>query len=280
MSTTPTSPLKIVIFGPYKTGTSGLHAKIANSVSGPLRSIFEKPSYTPEDADANQWVLAKTIAWFDGRTTAEKYASFLGFDRKIVLVRDPRDWIVSAVLFIVQQEPSIYEDDGKMVDILARLHAKETDPAGTPLASLLERVLELSDHHEYRRELDWMRDQFRWLPLFETEIGDHLVVRYEDFIDGRLADLESYLGFPLTGSAQVPTKIDHVPRTLGYGNWRHWLTETDVALFEPFFRDYMAHYGYRDAWDLAPNPSIPPEHCTGYVLRTVNKRRQTPLAWP
>lgn len=277
---TSMQPLKIVIFGPYKSGTTGLYTKIANSLPEPFDSVFEQRTYTPEGSDAGHWVLAKTIVWYEGRADAEAYRDFLGFDRKIFLVRDPRDWLVSATLFIIQQEPSLYAVDQRMAKILAALRAKEERPRGQSLLELLELILGLSDHHDFGDEIDWMRHQYRWLPQLERDIGDHLVVRYEDFVEGRLADLETYLGLPLTGSDQVAPAFDHVPRTRGHGNWRHWLTDSDVETLKPIFQDYMRLYQYPDDWTLAPQPLIASEHCTRYVIRTVNKRRATPLRWP
>lgn len=278
MSSSP--PLKIVILGPYKSGTTGLYHKIANSLPGPFRGVFEQRHFTPSATEATGWVLAKTIIWYQPGAGAADYRDFMAFDRKIFLIRDPRDWLVSACLFIIQQEPSLYSDDAHMALILNALRAKERDPAGQSLTSLLALVLGLSTQHDFATEMAWMQRHFQWLPRFEKEIGDHLVVRYEDFVDGRLGALEAYLGLPLGGSAEVAVEHDHVPRTRGYGNWRHWCTPEDVALLRPYFRDYMAHYQYADDWDLAKPATILPAHCTAYVLRTVNKRRQSPLVWP
>lgn len=273
-------PLKIVIFGPYKTGTTGLYYKISNSFPGKFRGIFEQDHFTQMKDDTEAWILAKTIAWYDGRPVAEAYKDFMNFDRKVFLIRDPRDWIISALLFIIQQERSLFEDDRRMAEILGALCAKEEDPRGRSLISLLELILGLSEQHDFASEIKWMGHHYRWLPQFEKEIGDHLVVRYEDFIDGRLEALEAYLGLSLTGTAQVDAIHSHVPRTKGYGNWRHWLTEADVDFLKPFFQDYMSHFDYLDDWTLDPCPRIDPEHCTQYVVRTINKRRGTPLQWP
>jgi hypothetical protein len=272
-------PLRIVIFGAYKTGTTGLYYKIANSAPGRVKSVFEQTAYAA-DADAETayfCVLAKTIAWFDGRSTREKFGSFLGFDKKIVLTRDPRDWIVSALLFLIQQEPSLYSCDANICRLLRVLREKERDPRAHSVAALLKLVLELSENHDYAAEIQWMHDHYLWLPRFEADLGQHVVVRYEDFVDGRLADLQAYLGFPLQGADQVSAEHDHVPRTRSYGNWKSWFTEEDIALFMPAFSSYIQHYGYDASWQLDPSPVIRSEHCTRYVIKTAEKRRGRPV---
>ena len=105
---------KIVIYGSYKTGTTGLFYKIANSLDGPAKYLFEAQEYKPEVEDLNQWVLAKIIIWLNRQDLLPKYESFLNFDKAIYLTRDPRDWLVSATLFMIQQEQSLYLNDKKL----------------------------------------------------------------------------------------------------------------------------------------------------------------------
>jgi hypothetical protein len=138
---------KIVIFGPYKTGITAIFYKIARSIPCKTRSLFESMEYVEEPEDEHQWVLAKTILWYDDGGNQPKYETFLDFDKQIYLTRDPRDWLVSATLFIIQQEPSLYSDDYKLQRILNALHQKQINPASIPLRHLIELINELSSQH-------------------------------------------------------------------------------------------------------------------------------------
>ena len=55
-------------------------------------------------------------------------------------------------------------------------------------------------------------------------------------------------------------------RKKAYGDWRHWYTEEDVALFKQAYLPYMAAVGYDcDDWELSPEPVIEPEFSSLYM---------------
>ena len=103
------------------------------------------------------------------------------------------------------------------------------------------------------------------------------MIKYEDFVDGQIQDLEEYLGIPLRGEASVDKTHDHVPRTLAYNNWKGWFLKEDNAFFKPLFDKYIKRYGYATDWLLNDKQAISPEHCSKYVERTVNKKRELPI---
>ncbi len=263
-------PAKIVIFGQYKTGTTGVFYKIRNSLDGPVRELFECNEYVSSAEDSRRWILAKTMLVYNGPI---QYRTFMDFQKKLYIIRDPRDWAVSAALFLIQQEPSIYADSKKMGVILDLLRRKETDPASSPLLEIFRRILTLSNRHSFEETFRHISRQYRWLPEFERRLSGHHVVKYEDFVDGRIRALQDYLDIPLTGNSTVAKVHDHVIRTRSHGNWRQWFCEEDVAFFRPIFRSYMERHGYEDDWELDSDPSIPEEFCSQYVERTVEKRR-------
>jgi hypothetical protein len=266
---------RIAIFGQYKTGTTGLYSKILHSLPAgvPVRTLFEPPAFVPEPADAGRVLLAKVILRRPEGHDDVDYASFDGFDRRLRLVRDPRDWLVSGTLFVIQQNRAVYADDRVLERVLRLLAAKEADPPAISLVRLLREILAASPETSFERTAAWMRGQFDWLIDHDPALGAVHETRYEDFVAGRLGPLEDYLGFPLTGSAMPDPAYDHVPRTLASGHWRHWFTDEDVSVFRPIFARYMRHYRYPDDWTLAPAPTIRPEHATHYVRRVVAKKR-------
>ncbi len=271
-------PSKVVIFGAYKTGTTGLFYKIASSLPEEPRTLFESSEYLEKPDDAHQWVLAKTILWYAKPERQPRYETFLPFQKQIYLTRDPRDWLVSLTLFMIQQEPSLYGDDAKLSTIIQVLSQKQRRPRSLSCLALLKLLNELSDVHQFDTTMDWMRQHYAWLPVFESRLDDYVRLKYEDFVENRLEPIEEHLGFSLRGSGQVPAELAHVPRTLGKGNWADWFTEEDRDFFRPTFQDYMDQYGYADDWHLSAEPRITAEHSVDYVLRTVNRRRATPFA--
>jgi hypothetical protein len=267
--------LKIVIFGPYKSGTTGLFYKVRNSLPGEARTLFEPNEYRPQTGDDTRWVLAKTILGVQDGPGRIRYETFMGFDRKLSLVRDPRDLLISGLLFMMQQEASLYNDDDKLLSILTLLKEKESSPASISVYQILKQIVELSDHHTFDQAVDWLSRQYRWLMEFESGLDDHYLVKYEDFVDDRISGLETYLGLQLSGPSGVDPIHDHVPRTMGYNNWKNWFLKSDVHFFKPLFEAYIRRYNYPSSWDLNERQIIPPEHGSKYIERTVNKKRKT-----
>jgi len=264
-------PLSIVIFGPYKSGTTGVFYKIRNSLPWTPRILFEADAYVPEPVDSECGVLAKIILGVD--ESPAKTESYMRFQKRIYLIRDPRDLIISGVLFMIQQEPSIYSQTPRLERILGMLMQKEENPQGVSVCDLLKAVVKESDHHHWSAVVDWLRRQYQWLPEFEGGLTDYCRVRYEDFVDGKLKALESYLGIPLAGEAVVDDNHGHVPRTLKYNNWKDWFLEEDIRFFRPLVDNYIRRYGYDPKWELNEHQTILPEHGSQYVQRTVAKRR-------
>lgn len=274
------NPLKIVIFGPYKSGTTGLFYKVRNSLPGEVRTLFEPTAYHARAGDDAQWVLAKTIIGVQDGPDRIRYETFLGFDRKIYLVRDPRDLVISGLLFFVQQVASIYGDDEKLLSIMTLLRQKESDPSSVSVYELFRCIIESSNDHTFNQAVYWLTRQYRWLTEFEDFLNDYCLMRYEDFVDGRVEDLENYMGLQLRGTSGVDPIHDHVPRTMGYNNWKNWFLKSDVDFFKPLFEAYIRQYNYSPRWDLNARPVIPPEHGSKYIERTVNKKRKIPIHVP
>jgi hypothetical protein len=264
---------KIAIFGAYKTGTTALFYRIRNSLPAGTRTLFEPRAYVAAPGDGARVVLAKVILSVPEGGDAIRYDTFLDFDRKVYLVRDPRDWIVSGTLFAIQQDPHVYADDGKLAEIMALLGKKERDPRSVPVIHLLARILDANPDKSLERTTRWMARQFAWMIDFEARLDHACRVRYEDLVTGPLPGLERYLEVTLAGAASVDPEHAHVPRTRGSGDWRHWFTPDDVAYFQPVLAAYMRHYEYPADWRLADAPVIRPAHCTEYVARVVARRR-------
>jgi hypothetical protein len=264
---------KIVIFGQYKSGTTAAFYKIRNSLPAGTRTLFEPTEFVPQRQDARRWVLAKVILGIPEGDGAVKYSTFMDFDKKIYLVRDPRDWVISGMLFLLQQQPSLYQDRDRFQKIMALLKQKEEAPESVAVIRILEQILPTTSRTSLDSLGAWIVRQHKWLFSFESQLDDHYVLRYEDLVDGKIEELECYLEMPLHGEAIVDRVHDHVVRTKSYGNWRHWFLEQDVRFFQPLLSEYIQHYGYSNEWHLHERPVIDPRHCSEYVARVVVKRR-------
>jgi hypothetical protein len=274
--------VKIVIFGLGKSGTSALFYKIVNSLPRGTISLFEPFGYGRREALHKRLqalrrgrlmpdTVAKVLPW--GRTAVD-LRDFDGFDRQILIVRDPRDLLVSALLY-ESFHASFAEDEAAAAQFLDLLKRKEADPRGVPLLHLVSTFEAL--HGPAEGFPKWLKDEesggVAALLRFHEERPHLFVFRYEDLVEERFAALERTLGFPLAGPATVPDLLWRVVRAKVHGEWRNWLTPPDVDRLRPILAPFLDRY-YPDAdWDLAPQPHISPEHASVYVRRLLDERR-------
>jgi hypothetical protein len=273
--------VKIVIYGLAKSGTSALFYKIRNSLPPGTIELFEPSSYGWKQAIRSRLsalrrghllpdVLAKLLPW-DWRPV--RVEDFEGFDRRILLVRDPRDRIVSELLYR-SYNAAFATADRPSLEFLDLLRAKEAEPAKVPVLRLVEAFERLE--REAGGKADWLR-RYRThglsLPLrFHDERPRLAVFRYEQLVDGQFDPLEAALRIPLAGAAEVPAGLERVVRTKTYGAWRKWFAPEDVRSFRPVVADYLGRYYPSADWDLDPAP-LDPAHGSVYVERIINERR-------
>lgn len=262
--------MKILIAGISKTGTTGLLYLVANSLKKEPRLLFE-PNVCPPDVHGDPGdVVAKVLIGANLRAE-----TFSHFEKKITLVRDPRDRMVSRLLYS-QFSAGYLKDDECVRQVMECLIRKERDPSSV---SILD-VLEIAGRAEGKQDAvsDFVQGSKRSHGFFDdyfSSIRDSVLYYYEDFVSGKYSLLEEYLGMPLMGEAEVPDAYGRVNRTKGSGDWRNWFTEEDVLAFRPLFSPWLERYGYDpEDWALNASPVIRSEHCSEYYLRLVNERRR------
>lgn len=274
--------MKVVIFGLAKSGTTALFYKIKNSLGRDTIALFEPASYGAVDrvrellrlarrGEVPRHVVAKVLPWDSKPVRLEDFGRF---DRQVILVRDPRDRLVSHLLYR-SYNAAFVRDDAAVARFLELLREKETDPRSVPMMKLLTKFDQLEraagspaswrERYEDCGVIAPMRfhDQRPTLPVF----------RYEQLVDEDFGSLEAVLGFPLGGSAAVPSTLQRVVRTKSYGAWRNWFTPEDVETLGPVLTPYLERYYPGAQWNLASSPSIKPEHGSLFVERVIDERR-------
>ena len=260
--------MRVVIFGLGKTGTTALFFKLKQAMAADTLCLFEPRTFAPPSGQTGE-ILAKVLIGYNRNVDP---SGFLGFDRTLFLTRDPRDTLISRVLYDIYNEPAICADEAKVDAFVNLLRRKEEDPAGTPLRD----IIELFDRMALRAVLPRATRDAGVALDFQRQHRHLFNYRYEDLVRADYRPIEPYLGFTVNGeTATVPADFARVVRTKQAGNWQHWLTAADVDVFRPWFSPYLDYNGYSDDWTLASEPHIPREHCSGYVMRLVNERRGT-----
>lgn len=255
--------MKILIAGMPKTGTTLLYCKIKNSMPRDTDCLFEPLDFVSKLKKDN--VLAKILI---SPYLASNFGEDLSkFDKKILIIRDLRDWIVSDLLYSVYHKP--YCTNRIFVeDFIKLLEKKEKDPNSLPLVDIINMrdkfVSFFYNPTDPKKYLVYQND-------FERNNKDFFVIKYEDIIDGRLEELEKYLGLKLESKTSVDEKLKRVERKKTYGDWKNWFTKEDVLYFKPIFDDFLKSHKYLDAWDIEERKEIMPEYSSLYVKRIIEE---------
>ena len=277
--------MKIVIAGLGKSGTTGLFFKIKNSIKKEAICFFEPDQYIPPVEKHNETILAKILI---DNPERKDFESFREFDKKIFIIRDPRDRLISNILY----EPwnSFYGDDKKVTRFLKLLELKEAKPRRVSVLDLLKLVAKLKEHNFIRnpkigKALAKRAEVHSWLSnlygrnftegaSFPRHHPGYFTVTYEDFINGDMGALENYLGFKLSGNSKVNDDLTRVIRQKASGNWKDWFLPADIKFFKRRFDEVLKSYGYETRWEISRNPSLSPQFSSHYVKNLVEKRRK------
>ncbi|MEZ5063247.1 MAG: hypothetical protein R3B81_00845 [bacterium] len=256
--------MRIVILGQNRSGTTAIYSLLRDSwqaAGGDPVLQFEPPHGSapvpPPDTDA----LVKVL-FVPGRFAPIAYA---GFERCLLVLRDPRDVLVSQLLYSLHNSV-LARDAAKANAFLAALAGKEADPAGVPLVSLFRTLFALDPNIDWDRYLERVRYAAEW----NDDGWFH--VRYEEFVDGEREDLERQVGFRLLPEAVVDAGHRRVVRTKTHGLWRQWFTPEDVEFFDSTVRPYCERFGYDADAEPDENPVIETSHATEYVRRLLTSR--------
>lgn len=275
--------MRVAIFGQAKTGTSALYAKLREAMPPDTDCFFE-----PDGAQVwrlRRLQLAKKLGLRRKRPLLAKFlpfhldrhrfiAAFGAFDHAIQIVRDPRDRLVSALLYWSYNTP-LARDTAAASAFIARIAAKEREPQAIALCELIADFTRLQGG-------DFVFD--RWLasyakrsiaePLAFADARPELIdYRYEALVAHDFTAVTAATGFALHGEAEVGAQLQRVVRRKGYGDWRNWFTEHDVALFQPVLQPYLDRFYPQADWQLSDAPAIEPAHGSDYVRRIINEAR-------
>ncbi len=245
---------KILILGQPKTGTTGLFYKIKNSLPSNTQCFFEPKKFDPLVIDSRSPVLAKVLFQHNFQIN---YEDFGVFPKKVLIVRDPRDRMISGLLYSSFKLHQTNRD--RFFQFVELLKQKERSPRSLSVQSLLSFRSATSD---FKIKLS----QQGFLNFYRNH-PEYFIFKYEDLIDGKFANLENYLGVCLKGKAIVEKALKVVERTKSYGDWKNWFTEDDVQRYKGIFGDYLRVFGYTDDWRIDEKPRISSRHCSEYVVK-------------
>jgi hypothetical protein len=265
--------MRVVIVGLGKSGTTALVYAVHAAMPAGTQMLFEPHRYIVLQAAD---VVAKVL--LHPRFPIE-YGFYRQFDERVLLVRDPRDLLISKALYRMFNAKSILADPAKLERYLGLLRAKESNPRSVSLSEInrtFQAMVGPTLHSD-----EGIQRLLRGYVAFHEAFPDAFVYRYEAMVENDYGTLADYLDLPAEAMRPViPPVLNRVVRTRRAGNWRHWFCDEDVAHYRPLLADYMERYGYGDDWTLADDPHIERDECSGYVERLVRERRGEAVPLP
>lgn len=255
----------ILVLGPGKSGTTALFfclkacAERHFNVAFPQK--FEPKTAADVDAFSDTFGVVKML--FERYQYTDR--SFLQrFNKRIFISRDPRDNVISRLVYYAGTRlPGT--DEATRLAILRKFLEKEENPDSVSVLELYAMVaplLEKPGDARYARELACTPADF-----FNSDDGGFFRLRYEDFLDGKVAHLEAYLGFELSADFQVAGSLQRVVRTMAHGYWKNWFTEDDYDYFVAARRDALMRMGYDDLAPYRGKKVISPVEISEYLHR-------------
>jgi Protein of unknown function (DUF3102) len=224
-----------LVIGLGKSGTTILFTRIRGSLPPETRTFFE-----PSTTEQLKAVLSNSTPTLTkcllNQISADELAA-REFDRNVLIVRDPRDRLISDLLYKFY-EFSIRQNTAGFEEARHLLAKKVQEPRCFSTIGLFERIKELGEvtppgfDVQHARVVDYQR------------LIDPYCLRYEDFVDGATQGLEDYLGIQLSAGVEVDDRFRRVTRSRSYGEWRSWLTDEDVEYVNSTAGEFMKLFGY------------------------------------
>lgn len=257
--------MKIFITGLGKSGTTALHYRIKNSFDN-ISELFEpnNKSIIENAKEKHNDIVVKNLLIKSLDFSIEEV--FNNFDKKIYLVRDPRDNLISRLLYAAATRTLINEPKEVINDFILLLKRKET------LSSSVS-VIEL--YKAAKIDLNDILNRFDYVMDFYLKNKDYYLLKYEDMIINEVNELNKYLGFELSSNDKINEKFSRVIRTKSSESWRTWFTHKDVDELKSSLSNFMEVFNYDiNDWDLISNIKIEPKHCSEYFKKVINEERE------
>ena len=259
--------MRILIIGEGKSGTTALLRSVSAALDDPVES-FEPVSIEASDLEPDVLVVKKLLLNWK-RPEAELLPRF---DKRIWIVRDPRDRLISHLLYdAYNQAPSL--NAKKRARWVDAVRAKAENPSGVPFLEVTRAWWDISGVDllsHYVRAVDRAR-RFARRPGAEF-----FVVKYEDYVEQNFTALEEYLGLTLA-TGVVRKNETRVARSGSHSEWRRWMTPEDLRVFQPLSNDWLRTHGYdHKDWQLEPVDQFDPTTTYEYVQSLFERRPINP----
>ncbi len=263
--------MRISVIGLPKTGTTALYNLIkSNTPTADCFCLFE-PSSKAELKGAlglgKEYLIIKFMIHKLGRCGFK----FNNFDKNILIVRDPRDFIVSALLYRFNNNNIAY-DKARFEELVIEFQKKEENPESISCVELFS-IFNKGAPDLIRKNIYQMLDE----AVKISEKKSVFTFKYEEMIDKNVEDLEKFLGITLKNWPEPQGWTSKIARSRGYGDWKNWFTNRDIAFFGECINGFLEKWNYDVTWELNKVRKISPDSCTKYIFKLTERVKNDPL---
>ncbi len=248
--------MRVLIVGEGKSGTTALMRSVATSLGNPVE-LFEPRTMTEDDLEPESLVVKKLVLNWQSRENALVER----FDKRLLITRDPRDRLISHLLYdAYNRAPELSLQ--RRERWLKALQKKVDNPTKHSLTWLMGAWFRVSGvdllSHYVRASDRGIAFERRNGKLFHT-------VSYEDYVTGSFGAINDYLGFAIEQGV-VEGAESRVVRSKASGAWREWFTDADVNVFRPMTHRWLTEInGDPNDWELSSSPVLDPTTTVEYV---------------
>jgi hypothetical protein len=190
----------------------------------------------------------------------------LQFQKTIGLIRDPRDNLISRLLFRMVSKKFL---DNREVyqDLLPLIERKIEDPSSISVVKLF-RAIESTNLME--KMIDFrFQENLNLFMKWSKSCESNLLYRYEDFVEENYSEISKFLGMKIAKKDELKVVFPAIKRSCGTGEWKHWFTPEDIDFFRPRMNEYMNYFGYEDIWETPRRQNINPSTSLDYLKKYI-----------
>lgn len=272
--------MNYLVVGKAKTGTTAFSKIIANSIPQSIYHLEPKglDYFECKKHDISKPHVVKIIYehWQSkprSRNALIYNELSMKFHKRVFIVRDPRDELISRLLYLVYPwaMSGAYKAE-KLVQWIELLRMKESNPASVSFYEMADAVRVIFGADLFTQLKQNARTYHEFIRAAPP--GSY-VARYEEFVSGNRTGLEDYLGLTFPEKINLDG-LERTRRSASFNNWKEIFLPEDIRRFKEELGAAMNLYGYED-WDISTPPKLDSSNYSDYVLGLISKCEEIPI---
>lgn len=258
--------MKLAIVSLSRSGSTLMYYDLVSVLPSNCLSFFEPTfDFTEQMCNAQHGLVKLIIDRMDSTVRTALADSTI---RKILLTRDPRDRLISSLLFSLHGN-----SEEKLMKQISILEEKVNNPTSISFLALAREILGLDSMDPI---FDYIYTSTSNMEEAISTSNNSIQVRYEDYIVAPEQCLFSRLSLDYDHNAKenIPSRHNYGRRRGSRGDWQDWFTPEDVELLKPLLQDFIKTHGYESSWILSPNPTISRDHTIKFIITAHQKNKE------